>query len=64
MQSARARLARGVFRFFLTHMARAERWWVAIVSLLFIAPGLKTMALGLVLWLPILMLQLRRRRAL
>jgi len=50
--------------FFLTHMARAERWWVAIVSLLFIAPGLKTMALGLVLWLPILMLQLRRRRAL
>ncbi|SHL47660.1 TRAP transporter, 4TM/12TM fusion protein [Roseovarius marisflavi] len=49
--------------FFLTHMSKAERWWVAIVSLLFIAPGLKTMALGLVLWLPILALQLRRRRA-
>lgn len=49
--------------FFLSHLTRAERWWIAIVSLLLIAPGLKTMALGLVLWLPILILQLRRRSA-
>ncbi|WP_294608748.1 TRAP transporter permease [uncultured Roseovarius sp.] len=49
--------------YFLSHLTRAERWWIAIVSLLFIAPGLKTMALGLVLWLPILILQLRRRSA-
>ena len=34
-----------------------ERWWVALVSFLFIAPGLVTMGIGLVLMLPILILQ-------
>ena len=38
-----------------------ERWWVAIVSFLFIAPGLLTMGMGLVLMAPILLLQVRRR---
>ncbi len=38
-----------------------ERWWVALVSFLFIAPGLTTMGIGIVLMLPILVLQLRRR---
>ena len=39
-----------------------ERWWVALVSFLFIAPGLATMGVGLVLMLPILMIQLKRRK--
>ena len=39
-----------------------ERWWVALVSFLFIAPGLATMAAGLVLILPIVIIQLRRAK--
>lgn len=39
-----------------------ERWWVALVSFLFIAPGLATMGVGLVLMLPILILQVKRRK--
>ncbi|SEN75114.1 TRAP transporter, 4TM/12TM fusion protein [Roseovarius tolerans] len=46
--------------FFLTHMSRLERWWVGLVSLLFIAPGLATMALGALLWAPVMILQLRK----
>lgn len=37
-----------------------ERWWVALVSFLFIAPGLVTMGIGLVLMLPILILQTKQ----
>ena len=48
--------------FFLTHMSRLERWWVGLVSLLFIAPGLTTMALGALLWAPVLILQVGKRR--
>jgi UPF0716 family protein affecting phage T7 exclusion len=44
-------------------MTRAERWWVGLVSLLFIAPGLQTMALGLLLWSPVIVLQWRRYRS-
>ena len=40
-----------------------ERWWVALVSFLFIAPGLATMAAGLVLILPIVIIQLRRAKS-
>jgi TRAP transporter 4TM/12TM fusion protein len=40
-----------------------ERWWVALVSFLFIAPGLATMAAGLILMLPIVILQLRWAKA-
>jgi len=48
--------------FLIAPLTRLERWAVALVSLLFIAPGLTTMAIGLVLWSPIALLQLRRRR--
>ncbi|RBI74120.1 TRAP transporter permease [Roseovarius sp. TE539] len=47
--------------FFLTHMSRLERWWVGLVSLFFIAPGLTTMALGILLWLPVAIVQFRKR---
>jgi UPF0716 family protein affecting phage T7 exclusion len=33
-----------------------------VVSLLFIAPGVQTMALGFLLWSPVIALQWRRRR--
>lgn len=49
--------------FFLTHMSRLSRWWVGLVSLLFIAPGFGTMALGALLWAPVAFLQWRRRAA-
>jgi TRAP transporter 4TM/12TM fusion protein len=48
--------------YFLAMMSRAERWWVGLVSLLFIAPGVQTMALGFLLWSPVIALQWRRRR--
>src|SRR6056297_185167 len=47
--------------FFLTHMSRLERWWVGLVSLLFIAPGLTTMAVGLLLWAPVVFVQMTKR---
>ncbi|MGR3460819.1 MAG: TRAP transporter permease [Roseovarius sp.] len=47
--------------FFLTRMTRLERCWVGLVSLLFIAPGLTTMALGALLWSPIVILQFSKR---
>ena len=40
-----------------------ERWWVALVSFLFIAPGLTTMAIGLMAMAPIAILQFNRHRA-
>lgn len=43
--------------YFLTHLNKLERWYVAIVSFLFIAPGLLTMGIGLVLLSPIIVLQ-------
>ena len=39
-----------------------ERWWVALISFLFIVPGLVTMAIGIVLMLPIVLIQLKRRK--
>jgi len=39
-----------------------ERWYVAIVAFLFIAPGLTTTLIGLALLAPIVLLQIRRRR--
>ncbi len=42
-------------------LSRLERWWVGLVSLLFIAPGIVTMGLGLALIAPVVMLQLRAR---
>jgi TRAP transporter 4TM/12TM fusion protein len=48
--------------YLLAQLKKWERWWVALVSFLFIAPGLTTMAVGLVLMLPIVILQLRRAK--
>lgn len=46
--------------YLLTPLKKWERWWVAVVSFLFIAPGLFTMAVGLVLMIPIAVLQFKR----
>ncbi|KGM87326.1 TRAP transporter, 4TM/12TM fusion protein [Roseovarius mucosus DSM 17069] len=48
--------------YLLAPMRRWERWAVGLTSLLFIAPGLSTMAIGLLLWSPILILQWRKAR--
>lgn len=45
--------------YFLTSLPQAQRWWVGIVSFLFIAPGLVTMGIGILAMLPIFILQLR-----
>ena len=37
-----------------------QRWYLGITSLLFIAPGLSSSIMGLVLVLPVFMLQLRK----
>lgn len=50
--------------YFIAPLTRWERWWVALVSLLFVAPGLATMAAGFVLIAPVGLLQLKRRREL
>ena len=49
--------------FLVAHLGKIERWYVAGVSFLFIAPGLVTMGIGLTLMLPILLLQWKRWRA-
>ncbi len=50
--------------YFIAPLSKLERWWVALVSFLFIAPGLITMGIGLVLMVPIAALQIKRRAAL
>ena len=45
--------------FLLAPLPAWQRWWTALVSFLFIAPGLQTMAVGLVLLAPVMVLQLR-----
>ncbi len=47
--------------YFLTHLRTWERWWIGIVSFLFIAPGLTTMFIALALMLPIFILQFKNR---
>lgn len=49
--------------YFMAPLKKLERWWVALVSFLFIAPGLITMGIGLVLLVPIAVLQMRQSRA-
>ena len=49
--------------YLLTHLKTWERWWVAIASFLFIAPGLITMAVGMVLMLPIAIMQIKRSKS-
>jgi TRAP transporter 4TM/12TM fusion protein len=48
--------------YLLTPFKTWERWWVALVSFLFIAPGMSTMIVGLLLMLPIVILQFYRQR--
>ena len=43
-------------------MSQWQRWWTGLVSLLFIAPGIKTMLIGVVLFLPVLWLQRRQKQ--
>jgi TRAP-type uncharacterized transport system fused permease subunit len=47
--------------YLFTHIGKLQRWYIALVSLLFIAPGIKTMAIGILLLSPILVLQWRTR---
>ena len=47
--------------FLFSKLKTWERWWVALVSFLFIAPGLLTMGLGIALMLPVLVIQIGRR---
>ena len=42
-------------------LARWERWYVALVSFLFIAPGLITMAIAMALLIPVFLLQWRKK---
>lgn len=49
--------------YFIAPLSKLERWWIALVSFLFIAPGLTTMGVGLVLMLPIAVLQIKHREA-
>ena len=50
--------------YLIAPLSKLERWWVAIVSFLFIAPGLMTTLVGLALLTPILILQVRRKASL
>ncbi len=47
--------------YMLAHLSLAQRWYIGVVSLLFIAPGVTTMAVGLLLVSPIVILQMRQR---
>ncbi|MCB1456591.1 MAG: TRAP transporter fused permease subunit [Nitratireductor sp.] len=49
--------------FLLAPLSRLERWWTAITAMFFIAPGLSTMAIGALLFTPILFLQWRAYQA-
>lgn len=48
--------------FLIAPMSHLERWWTGIASLLFVAPGLTTMAIGFILVLPVFWLQFVRFR--
>lgn len=43
-------------------MSMKQRWWFALVSFLFIAPGMVTMAIGLVLLAPLVILQVQQSK--
>jgi TRAP transporter 4TM/12TM fusion protein len=49
--------------FLFRPLAKWERWWVALTSFLFIAPGLTTLLIGLVAMSPIVFRQIMARRA-
>jgi len=45
--------------YLIAPMSKWQRWWIGLVSLLFVAPGLLTMAIGLLLVSPVILLQMR-----
>ncbi len=47
--------------YMLTHLSRAQRWYIGLVSFLFVAPGVMTMAVGLLLISPVVLQQKRLR---
>ncbi len=47
--------------YLIAPLSKLERIWVGLVALLFIAPGLITMGIGIVLMVPIALLQVRKR---
>ncbi|MEL6503705.1 MAG: TRAP transporter permease [Pseudomonadota bacterium] len=47
--------------FWFAPLKKWERWWMGLVSFLFIAPGITTMALGAALIAPVALLQWRRK---
>ncbi len=49
--------------FLFAPLTTIERWYVGLVAFLFIAPGVVTMGIGLVLLVPIVVIQQRRRNA-
>ncbi|WP_417768926.1 TRAP transporter permease [Stappia sp.] len=49
--------------YLLAPMGKWERWWTGAVAFLFIAPGLATMAVGLALLAPVILLQVKEKRA-
>ncbi|MCF6344472.1 MAG: TRAP transporter fused permease subunit [Devosiaceae bacterium] len=48
--------------YLIAPMKKWQRWWIGLVSLLFVAPGLLTMAIGMALVTPVLLLQVRDAR--
>ena len=50
--------------FLIVPLKKWERWWVSVVSFLFIAPGLITMSIGMILIIPIIGLQMKRKKLL
>ena len=49
--------------FLIAPLSKLERWYIALVSFLFIAPGINTMLIGIVLILPIILMQVRAKKA-
>ncbi|MCB1451438.1 MAG: TRAP transporter permease [Nitratireductor sp.] len=49
--------------FLLAPLSKPQRWWTGLTAMFFIAPGLSTMAVGALLFAPILFLQWRAYRA-
>ncbi len=47
--------------YMLAPMRAWERWYVGVVSLFFIAPGLATMAIGAMAMVPVILVQMRKR---
>lgn len=48
--------------YFFSHMSKIERWATFFAALLFVAPGIKSGFVGLILMIPVMITQLARRR--